>query len=189
MRKIIILSTFLLTASFSFISCRKGAEDPFISLRSRQNRLVGEWKLVNIEGKKITSTNRTSGGSVSVVITTNYADSVKTVLDDITNKDSVYFETLNIKDDGSFSDTIKSRHIKATSLEYSSVRVVSNNWYWLDSKKKKTGIALVGIGEYQIIRLSTKELKLEMYYFNEQFTRSSSKSVEEKIVLEYERVN
>ena len=40
-----ILATLLLSVLI-FTECRKGEEDPFISLRSRNNRLTGKWKLV-----------------------------------------------------------------------------------------------------------------------------------------------
>jgi len=40
-----IIAAVLIIASFT--GCKKGDEDPFISLRSRQNRLVGEWNLVD----------------------------------------------------------------------------------------------------------------------------------------------
>ncbi len=39
---------------FSFLSCRKGEEDPFISLRSRDKRIVGEWHLRYVSGHIIT---------------------------------------------------------------------------------------------------------------------------------------
>lgn len=52
-----------LTTSVSLNSCRKGEEDPAISLRSRKARLVGDWKLT--EGK----TDQTQNGSLS---TTTY---------------------------------------------------------------------------------------------------------------------
>ncbi len=45
LRLIKILATLLLSV-FIFSECRKGEEDPFISLRSRNNRLTGKWKLV-----------------------------------------------------------------------------------------------------------------------------------------------
>ena len=40
-----MLATLLLSVLF-FTECRKGEEDPFISLRSRNNRISGKWKLV-----------------------------------------------------------------------------------------------------------------------------------------------
>ena len=76
-------------------------------------------------------------------------------------KDSVYYETLVVNEDGTFSDTIKSRKwINATTPTKYTTRVISNNWYWLDSKKNKEGIMLLGYGTFLIDRLAWKELNL-----------------------------
>lgn len=53
-------------------SCKKGSEDPFISLRSRESRLKGEWNLsagtaTIIDGA--TTTNKTFDGSMVTIIT------------------------------------------------------------------------------------------------------------------------
>ena len=45
--KKVFLVAILIISSFSFESCKKGEDDPFFSVRSRKNRVVGEWKLVS----------------------------------------------------------------------------------------------------------------------------------------------
>lgn len=46
MKKLIGLVLLLV---LGFTGCKKGEDDPFISLRSRNNRLTGEWKMVSGE--------------------------------------------------------------------------------------------------------------------------------------------
>ncbi len=43
--KILTLISILTVVSLIFNSCRKGEDDPWISLRSRDNRVIGKWKL------------------------------------------------------------------------------------------------------------------------------------------------
>ncbi len=50
-----------ITTSVSLNSCRKGEEDPAISLRSRKARLVGDWKLT------AGTTEQAQNGSVSII--------------------------------------------------------------------------------------------------------------------------
>src|SRR6185436_4431068 len=42
-----ILRVFVLTMLVFFFGCKKGEEDPRISLRTRKARLAGEWRLKN----------------------------------------------------------------------------------------------------------------------------------------------
>jgi hypothetical protein len=44
LEKTALLSLILISATLLF-SCKKGENDPFLSLRSRKSRIVGEWKL------------------------------------------------------------------------------------------------------------------------------------------------
>lgn len=36
--------------SLSLFGCKKGAEDPFLSMKSRQNRIAGEWEMADLNG-------------------------------------------------------------------------------------------------------------------------------------------
>lgn len=45
MKKLLSLSVLLVIVGTSFTACRKGEEDPWLSLRTRKARLVGEWKV------------------------------------------------------------------------------------------------------------------------------------------------
>ena len=50
--RFITLVSFLTVVSLIFNSCRKGEDDPWISLRSRNNRVIGKWKLEEYTYKK-----------------------------------------------------------------------------------------------------------------------------------------
>ena len=42
----------VLAATFILPSCKKGENDPFISLKSRDARITAKWKLTKIEGDR-----------------------------------------------------------------------------------------------------------------------------------------
>jgi len=50
MKKITILLMGLGVMTLGFTGCKKGEDDPFLSLKNRYARLKGDWKLVNVEG-------------------------------------------------------------------------------------------------------------------------------------------
>lgn len=56
----IVVYILLLISFFGFDSCKKGEEDPFLSFRSRKNRVVGNWKLI---GGYYEQNENTVGGS------------------------------------------------------------------------------------------------------------------------------
>ena len=47
MKKLLLYVVAIIIMAPAITSCKKGEEDPFLSLRSRKARLVGEWKLVS----------------------------------------------------------------------------------------------------------------------------------------------
>jgi len=68
-RKIMILSMLLIGATVILNSCKKGEDDPFITLHSRKARLTGEWKLTEMS---LAITNRQDNGSSTVSGTMSY---------------------------------------------------------------------------------------------------------------------
>jgi len=169
----------------SLTSCRKGDNDPFISLRSRNSRLIGEWDLVDISGTRIETTAPAVGSTKTRTIVTTYEDGVKKTLDDVTNKDSVFEEKLIISDDGTYTDTVKSK--KVGKANWTSVRIITNSWSWTDAKKKKSGILLVGMGSFEMDRLSSNDLTLVSYKKNTSQTASSSYTVEESVTCKFDK--
>ena len=154
MKKIFLILGIVFISIITFLSCRKGDHDPYISLRSRHTRLIGEWKLTSLNF----SIKRTkpATGAVFSTQTIEYSDSIKKSWDKQNNQtDTIYHEYLTIKDNGMFKLLMKStiRNVVQT-------KSVTNQWYWLDTKKKKTGIMLNGYHSYDIDKLSSKELIL-----------------------------
>lgn len=160
MKKILIITAIISTIASISMSCRKGPNDPFLSLRSRDTRLIGIWKLSNITIDS-TVTKKSTLNPIETDYTTKvfYVDSIKKTAKGIENTiDSVYYETLVINEDGTYSDTIKSRKVTMTKFNK---RVVYNNWFWLDEKKNKEGIMLIGFGTFSVDRLAWKEIVLK----------------------------
>jgi len=118
----------ILSISFALIAiaglttltgCKKGENDPVLSLKSRKARISGEWKL---NSGTITETFSGSGGSGTAL--TTYTGSSKTV-----NGSTVtYTETLTIEKDGTFEVEI---------IEDGDISTVSGNWFF--SGKNKDG--------------------------------------------------
>lgn len=105
--------------------CKKGENDPFLSLKSRTARIAGEWKLS--EGT-ITET-QTSGGFTDTDVTTYTSSTVSNG-----GFTSTYTETLTIEKDGTFEVVI---------VEDGNTNTIKGNWYFsgkskdIDLKKKE----------------------------------------------------
>jgi hypothetical protein len=161
--RIIIISVFAFIMAFS--SCKKGEDDPFLSFRSRDSRITGEWLISNISGTERNHTKYISGSfegnSTTEVITHEFGEyiwtkntTVTTVVDDetetTTDETTTYFnERITINKDGivTFKRTYESGN-----------EVVSSGyWYWVDSNKKKIGITF--IVDYENITFNIRQLK------------------------------
>jgi len=124
--KLILLSIFL---SAIFTNCKKGDDDPFLSLRTRTNRLSGEWKLtgadLNMEENSSYShstTHTTYNNGIVIISETN---------GNTTDIDSlVYTQFFNIDKNGTFNQKF-----------YTDTDTGSRegNWTWL-SKNKELGL-------------------------------------------------
>ena len=112
-------------------ACKKGENDPFISLKTRKGRITGEWKLV--EGTVIET--ETIDGETGVYQTT-YTSSTR-VGDDGSTDD--YTENLIINRDGTYEEII---------VQNGSTIKVKGNWYFsgkneeIDLKKKEAVVVV-----------------------------------------------
>ena len=70
MKKLFILSLAAIALMANLSSCKKGENDPFLSLKSRKARVVGEWTVTKEEGKS-QDISKISFGGVTVTTTTN----------------------------------------------------------------------------------------------------------------------
>lgn len=163
MKTKIILSIIAISVAMTFDSClKKGDDDPFISIRTRNARLTGKWKLMKLEETYSRNGNDPSypqnttysfnGSTMTETFTgvywtgwgytdTSYTNTYSYSLNNTINKDGTYSSDGNDKN-GPFSN--------------------SGPWSWLDSQKKKTEILLDDI--FVIDRLTNKEMILKYDY-------------------------
>lgn len=115
MRKyLILLLGFILTMPI-INSCKKGADDPFISLRSREGRLKGEWNLTSGTANIVDGTSttiKTFDGSL-VTITTD-------------GQSATYTHTEKL-------EFLKDNVYKSTKLNDNNTEIVDGYWAFMDS--------------------------------------------------------
>jgi hypothetical protein len=117
MKRLLLILLVTAIALPAFQSCKKGENDPAISLKSRKARLVGEWKL--------TEGSRTSiSGSTSNVYTYNGS----TCTTSGSGTPFVYMETIKVNKDGTFERTL---------ISGSETTTDKGQWYFLDGNKDK----------------------------------------------------
>lgn len=114
-------------------NCKKGENDPFLSLKSRKSRLTGEWELK--EGK----ITETSGGSTT---TYTYNGTQQTVSSSLGSFTFDYTEKITFEKDRSY---------EKVTVDDGDTETIKGEWYWigknknLDLKNKEA----VGITELQ----------------------------------------
>lgn len=93
----------LVAGTSTFTSCKKGENDPFLSLRSRKARLTGEWTLK--EGVE-THTNTSSSGTI--VLEKRFTETEKTETVDGENPKVSRIDSYNLtfEKDGKFQNVI-----------------------------------------------------------------------------------
>ena len=129
MKKLLLLAAgaFLLTANLS--SCKKGENDPFLSLKSRKSRLVGEWTVSKSEGTSSTVNSSSAIMNTSSVTTYDGANETTiqtTALGAGAPSTSSYTQSFEFKKDGTFVMTYKT---STDTDEY------EGNWIFLGKNK------------------------------------------------------
>jgi hypothetical protein len=166
--RILILIAIL---GISINSCKKGEEDPFISLRTRDARITAEWKLVSID-ENYEHNFTTLGSPVTVIVTTVFDGTemtVSTTINDETTTETYSFsQNLEIFNDGSY--TLKT-------VENGNTTIKTNLWWWKNTDDNKEGIILEGVGEFDIERLAGDEL----FLYTEETTTVTTDGVENKV--------
>lgn len=159
MKKIFLSLMLIAFAMPMFVGCKKGENDPFISLKSRDGRLEEKWKLTKIEG---TSVN--PYGNTSVTSTYTYDGTIYGV---------TYSSGGSASATGTYEMTIDKNGTVAYSESYTpnngtaQIKTGTGTWYWLNSGKNKSSLIidgadyLFGGGVVSVDRLSSKELVLK----------------------------
>lgn len=139
MKKIIALSTIAVLLIGFATQCKKGEDDPFVSLRSRKARVSGEWSLTSgtmiyaSRGNNYSSTTSIVFTSAAFSSTYNYVNGSfsQTGTDNGTYKYDIKFDK-----DGSFT---------STEIYDGEVSIVSGTWNFTDGvgeTKKREQIVL-----------------------------------------------
>jgi hypothetical protein len=132
-------------------SCKKGENDPLLSLKSRNARITGTWDLVSSDATG-TSSNTTGGTTTTDVETTTYNGTTLTNNDNGNISTVSYSQSIDIRKDGTYT---------MTTVQDGSTSTTVGNWWWLSSKKKKVRIAFDDdFGSLYIDRLKNKEMVL-----------------------------
>ena len=148
MKKISTIALMMVFAlSLAFVGCKKGENDPLISLKSRDGRITGTWVLSKVD--KSDDITITDGGANIIINTTETYDgtSWSTSSAGITTKVSFSYE-VTIEKDGTWS---------STQTTDGDTEEASGYWQWSDSKKNKTGIVVANT-LWTIDQLKNKEL-------------------------------
>lgn len=131
MKKLIYAILIFMCVPF-FNSCtKKSANDPLISLRSRDARITGEWKLMSWESTT-TTTVVSSGISSSSTSTSNYDGTLVTNVYGNNALTYTYSQSVEISKDGTYIFTL---------IDSGDTEIITGEWWWLDNNKKKTRIA------------------------------------------------
>lgn len=167
MKRLVILGMSLVMG-LTIASCKKGENDPAISLKSRDSRITGEWELKNISGDFITQSENVDGEIETFKQSISYNNGVITVTDDDGNTESSqYLFQLDISKDQNFTLLNKITYDDNDFEEYS----INEQWYWLDGVKNKSQIFLPGFNEVTFFgyddalivdRLTNKEMHLKI---------------------------
>ncbi|MBP7497934.1 MAG: hypothetical protein KA792_09755 [Bacteroidales bacterium] len=176
----IILGVFL--TIFVFQSCKKGEDDPFLSLWSRKHRLTGKWKVKELYAS-ITYTDSTLKQTLrgSIKFNGNYME----IISGTAVQSYPYYESLTINRDGTFNQEIISNNIKQN---------VKGIWYWVGKNKdiglkNKEAVSFVGFiinsgtfsSNYSSISIAPtntliiKELRNNELVISYNYTQSDSK--------------
>lgn len=171
MKKISLLSTILLAAfAISFQSCKRGENDPFISFKSRTERLAGSWKLTAKQGTDVTNFIYPSSDSL-LSATSVYSFNGSTGIEQVTYSSNSsasvirnfqYTFKLDFDKKGDYKyDAVFYRPINGTDF-LTQVYNGTGNWSWLDKGKEKVAINLFNEGT--IAGLDTLDAQTSMPY-------------------------
>lgn len=162
MKNLFIISILVLSLTQS---CKRGENDPFISLKSRDGRITGTWNLVNLEISEV------DNGSTTTI---TYDGTTLTINEDGNVDSYLYSHEMTIEKDGTYE-----RELYNDGDTYKN----TGHWWWLHDKQKKTRIAFDDDGNsFYIDQLKNKELILQYQYeFNS--TGGSGSSLETRYYL------
>ena len=189
MKKKLLQLLFIISLAIIFNSCKRGANDPFLSLRSRNNRLIGTWELYKMDANSYHKQvyHYYDGTSVNErTCTYSFSDNIfnYVCVDEDGDSDSEtisYSQTITINKDGTFVEKVT---YDEGSIEYSGL------WTWTDNVKNKIGIQLftyiadwykydddASSQFFYIDKLSEKELILKQEENSQSFDNNDNSNI------------
>ncbi len=130
MKKSIILGLGIALIFGGITSCKKGENDPFVSLKSRKARVVGEWTVNSSELTRTWQESNQQGGGTE---TYKYDGTTETVY--IQNNGSSISETNKYTLDYTFEKDGSYKQVH-TNTEDNSVTTITGNWSFLGKSKE-----------------------------------------------------
>ena len=124
------LAVLLITSSLSFVGCKKGENDPGLSLKSRTARITGEWELSKGDWEELTTSTYSNTTSINKDSYSFDNGALSVTEFDGTNTDSYTIDmeyTLTIEKDGTYELVDKqTRNINGTIL--TTTNKYEGNW-------------------------------------------------------------
>ncbi len=148
-----------LCCTFILAGCKKSEDDPFLSLKSRDARITGEWKLVEMLDSSVETYS--SPGFTETYVAVSRFDGTTAVYSETytdesgTSSDSsshAYLMEITIKKDGAYKlvQSVDEETVNAT-----------GEWWWESDTKNKSRITLDDdMGSMTVARLADKDLVL-----------------------------
>lgn len=125
-RNILVIAMVLVGTILSLNSCKKGENDPFLSLSSRKARLSGEWKLTSAEWTEV------GDGDTEIY---SFDGTNMTCKEDGDTETYEYSENLLIEKDGTFKNTTEETYnVGVVSSKYTNT--VEGIWFFVDGNKE-----------------------------------------------------
>jgi len=125
MKKFKFALLMIVAVVFILPSCKKGADDPFITFRSRDGRLMRAWKLTNITGTYQGDAVTYDGSNLSIAGTVTYKNATVQMTFD---KEAAF----------SYTET------KTINMSSAQATTESNkgNWAWASASKSRDNIVI-----------------------------------------------
>ncbi len=162
-----ILTSLTIALVMVLTSCGKYEEGPFLSIRTKNARITGEWELVKSESTTThsdgTSTIETFNGSI---MTYTINSSFGGFTDSYT-----YSSTWEIDGD--------ENSVTMNTIEDGSASSITTLWNWENGASEKEMLNIDG-DVYRIQRLTNKEMVIESVYTSTNYSSNSTLTFEKK---------
>jgi hypothetical protein len=130
MKKIFIIAL----ALGLLVSCKKGENDPGLSFRSRDKKVVGEWSVESFENYNLSQTTTTKTEIKEV-----YAGSTISTTNTTGTQTNTAVSTASYKGNLTINKDGTAQYVEVSTVgAASTTRTYNGTWMWGDSKKNKT---------------------------------------------------